>query len=131
MRSRRTATGWRRRCSPSTSRSGRMRRWSSPIAARRWSSTRGAWRLRSRAPPPAASARVGGVEAGIDRASWSLRPTVILVATAALVYLADQASKALVVASLDYGERVDVIGEFVRLWHLRNTGAAFKIGRAH
>jgi signal peptidase II len=70
---------------------------------------------------------VSGVEAGIDREASSLRPTVILVATAAFVFVADQATKALVVASLDYGERVDVIGDFVQLWHLRNTGAAFSL----
>ena len=67
------------------------------------------------------------MEAGIDREASSLRPTVILVATAALVFVADQATKALVVAGLDYGERVDVIGDFVQLWHLRNTGAAFSL----
>lgn len=67
------------------------------------------------------------MEAGIDREASSLRPTLILVATAALVFVADQVTKALVVASLDYGERVDVIGDVVQLWHLRNTGAAFSL----
>jgi signal peptidase II len=70
---------------------------------------------------------VSGVEAGIDREAMSLRPTLILAATAALVFIADQATKAWIVATLDYGDRVQVIGDFVWLWHLRNTGAAFSL----
>ena len=66
------------------------------------------------------------VEAGIDRDA-SLRPTILLVGTAALIYLADQVTKALVVANLDHREIVPVLGEFVRLWHVRNDGAAFSL----
>ena len=39
------------------------------------------------------------VEAGIDRDA-SVRPTILLVGTAALIYLADQVTKALIVANL-------------------------------
>ena len=67
------------------------------------------------------------MEAGIDRDASSLRPTLILAATAVLVFVADQATKALVVATIPYGERVEVIGDLVWLWHLRNTGAAFSL----
>jgi signal peptidase II len=56
-----------------------------------------------------------------------MRATVILAVTAVLIYLADQLTKAAVVASLDLGERVQVIGDLVWLWHLRNTGAAFSL----
>jgi signal peptidase II len=56
-----------------------------------------------------------------------MRATVILAVTAVLIYIADQVTKALVVASLDVGERVQVIGDLVWLWHLRNTGAAFSL----
>jgi signal peptidase II len=56
-----------------------------------------------------------------------MRPAVLLAATAVLLYAADQLTKALVVANMEYGERVDVIGEFVQLWYLRNTGAAFSL----
>lgn len=66
------------------------------------------------------------MEASISRAGWS-RPTLVLLATAAVLYVADQATKALIVANLDYGERVSVIGDVVVLWHLRNTGAAFSL----
>lgn len=47
--------------------------------------------------------------------------------TALAVLIADQVTKALVVAMLGVGERVDVLGELVRLWHVRNTGAAFSL----
>ena len=67
------------------------------------------------------------MEAGIERDASSMRATVILAVTAVLIYIADQVTKALVVASLDVGERVRVIGDFVWLWHLRNTGAAFSL----
>lgn len=67
------------------------------------------------------------VEAGIERGESSTRSVVLLLGTAALIYAADQVTKALVVANLAYGERVPIIGETVQLWHLRNTGAAFSI----
>ena len=67
------------------------------------------------------------MEAGIERGESSTRSVVLLLGTAALIYAADQLTKALVVANLAYGERVPVIGDTVQLWHLRNTGAAFSI----
>jgi signal peptidase II len=67
------------------------------------------------------------VEAGIERDASSMRATVILAVTAVLIYVADQVTKALVVAGLDVGERVQVLGDVVWLWHLRNTGAAFSL----
>jgi signal peptidase II len=67
------------------------------------------------------------VEAGVEHEASSMRATVILAVTAVLIYIADQVTKALVVASLDVGERVQVIGDLVWLWHLRNTGAAFSL----
>ena len=57
----------------------------------------------------------------------SMRATLVLVGTAVVVYALDQASKALVVASLGVGDKVDVIGDLVRIWHARNTGAAFSL----
>src|SRR5690606_37182037 len=53
--------------------------------------------------------------------------TVVLAVVAVALYVADQVTKALVVANLDVGQRVDVIGDVVQLWHLRNTGASFSI----
>lgn len=55
------------------------------------------------------------------------RRALVLAATAVLVFVADQVTKALVVANIGYGERVPVMGEFVMLWHVRNTGAAFSL----
>lgn len=66
------------------------------------------------------------MEASIDRHA-SPRNALLLVATAAALYVADQLTKALVVANLAYGERIDVLGDVVQLWHLRNTGAAFSL----
>jgi len=67
------------------------------------------------------------VEAGVEKDASSTRPAVLLLATAALIYVADQVTKALVVANLAYGERVPILGDVVQLWHLRNTGAAFSL----
>lgn len=67
------------------------------------------------------------MEAGVEKDGSSTRPAVLLLATAAVLYVADQVTKALVVANLAYGERVPIIGDAVQLWHLRNTGAAFSL----
>jgi signal peptidase II len=52
---------------------------------------------------------------------------LVLLGTAALVYLLDQASKALVVANLRVGEQRQVVGDLVQLWHAQNAGAAFSL----
>ena len=56
-----------------------------------------------------------------------MRAAVILAATALVIYVADQVTKALIVATLEVGERVQVVGDLVWFWHLRNTGAAFSL----
>lgn len=72
------------------------------------------------------SARVGGVEVSTEREA-SRRAAVVLAGTAIALYAADQLTKAAIVASIDPGERVDVIGDLVQLWHVHNTGAAFSL----
>jgi signal peptidase II len=47
--------------------------------------------------------------------------------TAATVLLLDQATKAMVAHLIELGGRVQVIGDVVVLWHVRNTGAAFSL----
>jgi signal peptidase II len=47
--------------------------------------------------------------------------------TAAVVLLADQATKAAIASALALGERLPVIGDLVVLWHVRNEGAAFSL----
>lgn len=47
--------------------------------------------------------------------------------TAAFLYVADQVSKGIVVATLDRGEYVDVVGDLLRIWYVQNTGAAFSL----
>lgn len=51
----------------------------------------------------------------------------VLLGTAAVVYAADQLTKALVVANIDIGQRVNVVGDVVQLWHAENSGAAFSL----
>ena len=69
---------------------------------------------------------MGGVEAGTARDA-SLRTALLLACTAVAIYVADQVTKALVVATLPFGARHEVIGDVVQLWHVRNTGAAFSL----
>ena len=66
------------------------------------------------------------MEASVERDPL-LRNALLLAATAITLYVADQVTKALVAANLEYGQRIDVIGDVVQLWHLRNTGAAFSL----
>ncbi|RFU22603.1 signal peptidase II [Geodermatophilus marinus] len=51
--------------------------------------------------------------------------TRLLAAIAVLVLLADLASKLLVVATIDRGENIRLLGGALYLTHARNTGAAF------
>ncbi|MGY1666302.1 signal peptidase II [Geodermatophilus sp. SYSU D00696] len=51
--------------------------------------------------------------------------TRLLLVLAALVLLADLATKLLVVATIDRGENIRLLGGLVYLTHARNTGAAF------
>jgi signal peptidase II len=57
----------------------------------------------------------------------SMRAVLILLSTALPIYVADQLTKAAIAANLAVGERVEVIGDLVMLWHVRNSGAAFSI----
>lgn len=67
------------------------------------------------------------MEAGIDREESPTRSTALLAGTALLLYVLDQVTKALVVANMDPGERIKVVGDLVWLWYLQNTGASFSI----
>jgi signal peptidase II len=66
------------------------------------------------------------VEAGTER-DGSMRAALVLAGTALVVYVVDQVSKAAVVATLDPGESLNVLGAFVRIWYVQNTGAAFSL----
>lgn len=57
----------------------------------------------------------------------SLRPVLVMAGTGLALYVADQVTKALVVANVPFGARHDVVGDLVQLWHVHNTGAAFSI----
>ncbi len=54
-------------------------------------------------------------------------PALVVAGTAMTLYAADQVSKALVVANVELGQRIDVVGDVLQLWHVRNTGAAFSL----
>lgn len=51
----------------------------------------------------------------------------VLGGVAGFIYLADQVTKALVVANFPVGSRTDVIGDVVQIWHAQNRGAAFSL----
>ena len=53
---------------------------------------------------------------------------ILLVGSAVVAYVLDQATKAWALASLDVGSPVNVVGELIRLNLIRNAGAAFSIG---
>ena len=54
------------------------------------------------------------------------RPMILLLVAAGII-VADQVTKALVVANLEVGERTPVIGDLVQIWHAQNRGAAFSL----
>jgi signal peptidase II len=51
----------------------------------------------------------------------------ILLLTALAILVADQVTKALVVANLAIGERVQLLGDFAQVWHAQNRGASFSL----
>ena len=52
---------------------------------------------------------------------------VILLLTALAILVADQLTKALVVANLAIGEKAPLLGDLVQVWHAQNRGAAFSL----
>jgi signal peptidase II len=52
---------------------------------------------------------------------------LVLLLTALAILVADQGTKALVVANLAVGDKVGVIGDLVQVWHAQNRGAAFSL----
>ena len=48
---------------------------------------------------------------------------------AAAVIVADQLSKAWIVADFPFGEPVEILGAWLRVWYVANTGALFGLFR--
>ncbi len=67
---------------------------------------------------------------GLDRPDGGQRPRRLrlLLLVAALVFVADLISKAIVVATLSHRPPIRLLGGLLRLTELRNPGAAFSIG---
>ena len=57
----------------------------------------------------------------------SVRALAVLAFVAVVAYALDQVSKALVVASLDEGSTVDVLGRVLQFHYVKNPGAAFSL----
>ncbi len=55
-----------------------------------------------------------------------LKPAILLL-TGMAILVADQVTKALVVAHVALGERVQLFGDFVQVVHAQNRGAAFSL----
>jgi signal peptidase II len=55
--------------------------------------------------------------------SWA--ETGLLLAVAAATYLLDLVTKAWIVANIEVGEQIPVLGDFLQVWHTENEGAAF------
>jgi len=60
------------------------------------------------------------------RTGGPIEPLILALAALTILIL-DQASKAMVASSIEVGQRVKVIGQFVELWHAQNRGAAFSL----
>lgn len=55
------------------------------------------------------------------------RQLIVLFGTAAVLVVADQVTKAIVIGNVALGERIAVVGDLVQVWHVRNNGAAFSL----
>ena len=59
--------------------------------------------------------------------SGGIAKPAILLLTALVILVGDQLTKALVVANVAVGERVNLIGDLVQVWHAQNRGASFSL----
>ena len=59
--------------------------------------------------------------------SSGFRNGFVLLLTALAILVADQATKAVVVSSLAVGEKAELLGDVVQVWHAQNRGAAFSL----
>jgi signal peptidase II len=61
------------------------------------------------------------------QATGGIGKSAVVLLTALGILVADQVSKGLVVANVALGERVNVIGDLVQVWHAQNRGASFSL----
>jgi signal peptidase II len=61
------------------------------------------------------------------KATGGIAKSAVLLLTALAILVADQLSKAFVIAALALGERARLIGDVVQVWHVQNRGAAFSL----
>jgi signal peptidase II len=79
--------------------------------------------------PTIAADGAAGEPSSRGRAAGRARHWVVFFTIAGGVIVLDQAAKAWVVGSLDVGQSTDVLGEWLRIWYVRNTGALFGLFR--
>ncbi len=59
----------------------------------------------------------------------TVRRWLVFFGIAALVVVVDQLAKAYVVANYPLGQPVEVVGDWLRIWYIHNTGALFGLFR--
>jgi signal peptidase II len=59
----------------------------------------------------------------------TVRRWLVFFGIAALVVIVDQVTKAYVVANYPLGEPVEIVGDWLRIWYIHNTGALFGLFR--
>lgn len=62
-----------------------------------------------------------------EPANGGFTKAIVLLLTALAILVADQLTKALVVANLAIGEQARLLGDLVQVWHAQNRGAAFSL----
>jgi signal peptidase II len=70
-----------------------------------------------------------GVSAGERAAARTGRHWLVFVLVAATIVILDQLTKAMLVANLDPGQMVSVVGDYIRLVFSQNSGALFGLFR--
>jgi signal peptidase II len=68
------------------------------------------------------------VDAANDMDDFSFKNKILPFSLTAIIIVIDQISKLLINGSLRIGEKIEILGDFLWLWHVRNRGMAFSLG---
>ena len=80
---------------------------------------------------PAAPAESAAGDVPSAASGRRVRRIGVLIAVATAIYALDVASKAIVAATMHYGQPINLLGPALKLDYTRNPGAAFSIGAAY